>query len=54
MQKAIDEFEKVLLQNKTGYLVGDCLTLADITVASIFAPLLSMCLYTMGKHPNAH
>jgi glutathione S-transferase len=42
IQKAIDEFEKVLLQNKTGYLVGDCLTLADITVASIFAPLLSI------------
>ena len=42
MQQAMDEFEAVLLHNKTGYLVGDCLTLADITVASMFVPLMAI------------
>lgn len=42
IQHAIDELEAMLLANGGRYFVGDCLGLADITVASIFAPLLSI------------
>ncbi len=42
MQQAIEDFEKILHQNGGRYLVGDCLGLADITVASMFAPLLAI------------
>jgi len=40
--QAIDELEVMLLANGGRYFVGDCLGLADITVASMFAPLLSL------------
>ena len=42
MQQAINDFEQVLQQNGGRYLVGDCLSLADIAVASMFAPLLAI------------
>lgn len=40
IQTIIDELELVLVSNGGRYFVGDCLGLADITVASMFAPLL--------------
>jgi glutathione S-transferase len=42
IQQAIDELEIMLLANGGRYFVGDCLGLADITVASMFAPMLSI------------
>jgi len=42
MQKAIDELESLLLENGGRYFVGNCLGLADITVASMFAPVLAV------------
>lgn len=42
MLKTMDDIEEKLIANGGRYLVGDCLSLADISVASLFVPLLAL------------
>lgn len=42
MMQAINDLEKALAQNGGRYFVGNALGLADIAVASLFAPLLAL------------
>ena len=42
MLKVMDDIEEKLIANGGRYLVGDCLGLADISVASLFVPVLAL------------
>lgn len=39
---AMNRFERILMANGGRYLAGDCLSVADIATASLFAPLLGL------------